>query len=652
MLLRKLNNTKSIFLFSILYSFSSVGQTFQTPADELYHFRKEYPDEDGVILMNKEVAKISVVNNNLLVETTTNQENIYLTEEAKYFGKEKLYFNSFTGIKNIDAYSLVPGTRKYSKEKVKGIETIDSYSRGVFHSDSKAHIFYYPDVDKGTKTYLSYERKYNEPVFYGKFYFGEYMPTVKSEYEVIAPSEIKINYKIFGVKEDRIKFTETTEKGITTYKWSIENIPALKPEEESINVSNYIPHIIVYVNSYPTSDGEKPLIRDVADLYAWYWSLVKDNPIEDNSELRALVDSLTNGIEDEKEKVKSIYYWVQDNVKYIAFEDGLGGFIPRQADLVCERRFGDCKDMANITYNMLKLANIDAHLTWIGTRDIPYSYYEVPTPSTDNHMICTYNDGKKWYFLDATGKNRSIEIPTAFIQGKEALVGEGEKFEIVKVPEVPAETNLFYDSSVIQLKKDVVLGKAEAILNGYPKSSFTDVLLNQTEKENNEFLSSILNKGNNKFTLEDESYENLKEKDKPLYINYDYKVENYYLTNDDEIYFNPFLKKSLKKEKIETEETKLAKEKRYKTLNEQVYLIEIPEGYYVKKMPSNSSFSNDKFGYTIKFEKDKNFVKLKMSIKLDYLVMEPEEFEKWNEMIQALRKEYQNIIIFKKDKQL
>lgn len=644
---KKLNN---ILIFSSFF-FSQLGFTqSNSPADDFYKYSKEYPDEIGVILLNKEESTINVVNDKLTIETKTTQENLYLSEDAQHYGKEKLYFNSFTGVKNIDAYTLVPGNRKYSKEKVKHIETIDSYSRGVFHSDSKAHQFYFPAVDKGAKTHLSYERKYHEPVFYGKFYFGEYLPTEKSEYVINAPENIKIGYKIFGIEEDKIQFSKSTNKGITTYKWSLNNIPSIKPEEESINISNYIPHMIVYINSYPTTEGEKPLIRDVADLYGWYWDLVKDNPIEDNSELKALVDSLTNGITSEKEKVKSIYYWVQDNVKYIAFEDGLGGFIPRQADLVCERRFGDCKDMANITYNMLKLANIDAHLTWIGTRDIPYSYYDVPTPSTDNHMICTYNDGEKWYFLDATGKNRSIEIPTAFIQGKEALVGKGENFEIVKVPEVPSSTNLFYDSSVIQLKDDAVMGKGEVILNGYPKSSFTDVLLNQTKSNNEEFLSSILNKGNNKFSLKDESYNNLKEKDKPLHITYDYKVENYYLVNDDEIYYNPFLKKSLKKEKINEEKTKLAKERRYKTINEQVYLIEIPEGFFVKKLPENSNFKSDKFNYKIEFEKDQKYVKLKMKIDIDYLVMYPEEFDKWNEMVLSLRKDYQNIIIFKKNK--
>jgi hypothetical protein len=28
------------------------------------------------------------------------------------------------------------------------------------------------------------------------------------------------------------------------------------------------------------------------------------------------------------DKVKAIFYWVQNNIRYIAFEDGIAGFLP------------------------------------------------------------------------------------------------------------------------------------------------------------------------------------------------------------------------------------------------------------------------------------------------------------------------------------
>lgn len=127
----------------------------------------------------------------------------------------------------------------------------------------------------------------------------------------------------------------------------------------------------------------------------------------------------------------------------MAFEDGLGGFIPREAKTICDRQYGDCKDMANITTTMLKMAGIPAYLTWIGTRSIPYRYAEVPCPMADNHMICTYMIDGTYYFLDATGKDTPLGTPTSMIQGKEAMIGLGAgKFEIITVPAVPAEPRM------------------------------------------------------------------------------------------------------------------------------------------------------------------------------------------------------------------
>ena len=42
----------------------------------------------------------------------------------------------------------------------------------------------------------------------------------------------------------------------------------------------------------------------------------------------AKVKELTATAKTDEEKIKNIYYWVQDNIRYIAFEDGIAGFKP------------------------------------------------------------------------------------------------------------------------------------------------------------------------------------------------------------------------------------------------------------------------------------------------------------------------------------
>jgi transglutaminase-like putative cysteine protease len=152
-----------------------------------------------------------------------------------------------------------------------------------------------------------------------------------------------------------------------------------------------LPHIIPIITSYKIKDKEAKLLNDVSGLYNWYYSMVKDiNQQPTDKALVTLVDEITKDNKTDLEKVRSIYYWTQQNIKYIAFEYALGGFIPREANDVFNKKYGDCKDNSSILYEMLKVAGLKGHLTWIGTREIPYSYTDVPTPIVDNHMILSY----------------------------------------------------------------------------------------------------------------------------------------------------------------------------------------------------------------------------------------------------------------------
>ncbi|RZK99397.1 MAG: hypothetical protein EOO89_31150, partial [Pedobacter sp.] len=138
--------------------------------------------------------------------------------------------------------------------------------------------------------------------------------------------------------------------------------------------------------------------------------------------LKSIVDSIITGVTTTKEKTKRIYNWVQDHVKYVAFEDGYGGFIPRDANLVCDRRFGDCKDMANLLVKMLNMAGVSAHHTWIGTRDIPYSYNQIPTTNVDNHMIAVFNDNGNVYLGGPIGSDTGLSS-TVSIVGSNVGIG-------------------------------------------------------------------------------------------------------------------------------------------------------------------------------------------------------------------------------------
>ena len=154
----------------------------------------------------------------------------------------------------------------------------------------------------------------------------------------------------------------------------------------------------------------------VADQYKWYRQLVRDIG-DDKTVLEQKAKELTVGISGDIEKIKAIFNWVQHNIRYIAFEDGIAGFRPAKADVVLNKKYGDCKGMANLTRGLLQALGYDARLCWIGTNHVAYDY-STPSMAVDNHMICALFFRGKKYFLDATETNIGFNEYAERIQGR------------------------------------------------------------------------------------------------------------------------------------------------------------------------------------------------------------------------------------------
>ncbi|WP_094766270.1 transglutaminase-like domain-containing protein [Aquimarina agarivorans] len=411
-----------------------------------------------------------------------------------------------------------------------------------------------------------------------------------------------------------------------------------------------VPHIIPILTSYKTKKGTKKLSSSVGDLYNWYYSLVENVNTESSSpELVALVKELTKDKKTDLERVKAIYYWTQENVKYIAFEYALGGFIPREANDVFRKKYGDCKDNSSILSEMLEIANLKGNLTWIGTRSIPYTYSEVPTPAVDNHMILSYTEGEKVYYLDATGRYTPIDMPSSFIQGKEALIGIGKNdFVVKKVPVVPAERNQISDSIYINIEGKKVIGKGKFVTNGYLKTDLFHALEKLTkQKDLKEFYTYQLRKGSNRFLIDDFKEANKFAYDKAYSVDYTFNIENYAQGYENEVYVNMNFNRDLSRLK-EDDNRKSGKQFNYKSTNEMTSVLEIPSTMQLDYVPESFEISNDFFSCKIEYATKSNQVIYKLSVTQNFIELTLEEQKELNKMIKKIEKNYKEVVILKK----
>ncbi|AXE19001.1 hypothetical protein DR864_15215 [Runella rosea] len=635
-------------LATLTFILLSFTLSWAQPKVNVAQLKAKFPNEEMAYLNRSEQVTVDLVNGALQIDVLHQEDRVFLDERASVWADERIYFSdAFQEIKDLEAISYVPEKAGFKRTPVTDFKTErPSPGGGIFFDDMQVKKFTFPGAKQGGIGTVSYRERIKNPYMLSGFVFGNYVPVINSDFSVTFPASVKVSYKTYGDMKG-ITFKQTTLNGKTTYAWKAQNLKASPLETESLSLRYYVPQVLLFIESYTIDGKTTEVLGNVQKLFNYYKSLVKDLNKQPNAPLQALTDSLTRG-KTEEDKIKSIYYWVQDHIKYIAFEEGLGGFIPRQAADVCQKRYGDCKDMASLTSTMLNLAGVPAYLVWIGTRDIPYRYVENPSMSVDNHMIAAVKRNGKWQFLDATDDRIDFGLPTSHIQGKEAMIMTSEdKYEIVPVPIVPAAQNFRRDSMVLSIEGKTLKGKGTLMFEGLWKTSVKSAIQYRSEPQRDEYYKNILSRGSNKSTLEKRTVSGINQRDVPVQFDYTFRVPDYVQEAAGELFINPHLTRTWADKRMEDTRKNDWKHE-FAHTQETVEILPIPVGYEVSYLPENRSFSNPDFGFTLSYEQKNGQIIARTKLMLNTLLVKKSSFPEWNKMVEALNEAYSEVISLKK----
>ena len=639
---------RTIILFiTLICGFSSHAQKI----DYYKKYSEKYKGETSILLTNKEKIEISNNNGELQIEIFNGQSTLVLEKKPYPVKAESVQYNSFMPMSDLKAETLIPKENGgYTAKKVTNFRDVDQLSSSIFYDDTRRKSFEYEDITMGSILKYSYKNKLNEPRFLSSFMFSNYLPIMESEIVISYPNTVTLTFNKFNM--DTLKYKEKRwKKGKTNYvSFRAVNVEKYDYEPDAPTARYFMPHISYYITSFKNKEGEsEELLGGVKDLHKWYSELIKYyDTAAISDELAGIVDSLFSEGDNEIAKVKKVFYWVQDNIKYIAFEDGMRGFVPSSGNFICSNRFGDCKDMASIINKMLNYAGVNSHLVWIGTRHVPYKYEEMPTPSVDNHMIAAYRFQDSIMFLDATASYLPFGMPNAFIQGKEALVHENSvTFKVETVPIVKGDINFRKDTTYLTYKDGKLLGRASTKLGGFRRMYLIMRTGFSKEIDKEKFYKRLLSKANADCIVEDIKETNLLNKDTSLNFDYSLKINGYAQAVDNGLYVNMNLEKRTLPSKIDLKR-KVPVQFDFKKTDNIVFYLEIPEGYKMNYLPENSNFKGVYFDYNISYEKENNKIKYILFLEQKSMFLEPVEFSKYNEELVNLHLKFRESTIFKK----
>ena len=613
-----------------------------TPSDIQYakKLREKFPKNDVAVLKSSEVISFELNKNNskVIVNSELNEHLVNINHRADIRKYE--FYDSES---EIEKFSL-----KYRNDKNTPFPIKDELykDRDLFYNDARVK---YMTIDFPVQGYsYNYEvkKKYNDVKYFTSLYFNDEFPVLKKEFSITVPDWLTIELKEFNFEGNTITKSKTVDPATkaTTYKYTMENVPAYFDEANAPGRSYLYPHVLVIAKSFKNKDSQVTLFNSTADLYKWYKSLIEQMN-DDTNVLKEKVTELTANAKTDEEKIKNIYYWVQDNIRYIAFEDGIAGFKPDESNNVFTKRYGDCKGMGNLIKQMLTVAGFDARLTWIGTKHIAYDY-TTPSLAVDNHMICTlFYKGKK-YFLDGTEKFNSFGEYAERIQNKEVMIENGDQFLIEKVPSVSSEFN----KEMFKANLKIIDGKLQGVCSrsfaGESRAQLLYIINSLKSDKKDDALEGYLSKNDKNIRVQNIKNSDLKNRDQKLTMDYEIAIENRVSDFDNEMYID--LEYMNEYKNFELKDRKTDYEFDYKTNYESNVSLAIPAGYKVTKIPENITINENDFVVNVLYTQSGNEIACKKNFVFKNGVIKANEVDKWNSVVENLQSTYNQQIILSK----
>jgi hypothetical protein len=233
----------------------------------------------------------------------------------------------------------------------------------------------------------------------------------------------------------------------TLREWSWEVVETPASSLENDEPSWYNPLARVQITQYQSW-------QEVAQKVLPLFLLPDDFESHPSTEMLALIKKWTESTADVFQRATLALRFVQDEVKYMGFEDGIGGCKPTDPRVVLARRFGDCKDKSLLLHAFLKLMNIGSTPALVDAEMGKRLPEVLPSLSFD-HAVLRIEINGSHYWVDPTMTYQGGSLASNFFPNYEwALMISSATTELTPLPSETAEKPIEILTSIIFTSPD------------------------------------------------------------------------------------------------------------------------------------------------------------------------------------------------------
>lgn len=611
-----------------LYSSANIPDSLKKDANAVIRY-------DKVEIMVKSPAKAIVKCHT--VETILNEKAEYDAAMILYYDKKFSSINSAEMLIYDADGKLIKRYKKsdmYDRSALADIYTIITDSRMLLVNHTIAK---YPvTVEK------IYEKELNGYLDLSDWAIQDKETSVQNSFVRIAVNpSVGFRYK---TKNITLEPRKSSTDGMDVYEWDFKNLKAIKPEEDAEDWK-VLPVISLATNNieYNGLPGDMSSWKGFGN---WIQNLNKNTAVL-SSQREEEIRKMVSGLSSDKEKARFLYEYMQKNMRYVSIQLGIGGLKPFPASFVDEKKYGDCKALANYMYTLLKTAGIPSYYALVraGENEEPADKDFVNSPF--NHVILCVPFKGDTTWLECTSSTSPFGKLGTFTENRNALLITEEGGKLVNTPGSKMEDNVFDSDVTVAITPE---GEARAKVTIKSTGEYRDMYNGLSAKKTDDqkrWLISYLNlrqpdileisQGNDKDGVKDITldltYENLS----------DMHAGNKY-------FYRPRILDIWKTTFPTLEKRKTDLYFSHPMLKKNTTSIAIPQDFEVEALPENISLAFDYGSYEAKYSYDaeKHEIKSSSVFKLKNHVIPAAKYAEMQKFMEDISKSLGKKLVIRK----
>lgn len=292
-----------------------------------------------------------------------------------------------------------------------------------------------------------YEVRYKGTLFYPRYVPGH--KVLQSTFTAKVPKNLDLRYLEKNIKlAPRI----TEDDKFKTYEWTGSNLPRIELEEGTATNESIYPCILLAPSRFKMDEYDGDM-TSWKNLGTWYYDMHKGLDVLPENR-KAFLKDLVKDAKDDREKVRLIYDYMQQNFRYVSIQLGIGGWRSLPANFTDQKKYGDCKGLTNYMQAALKAVGIKSYAALINS-----AYNREPLDprfpmNGFNHVILCVPQTADSIWLECTSKTSDFDVLGSFTENRNALLITEEGGVLVSTPSSKWSDNKLDINSTIIIQSD------------------------------------------------------------------------------------------------------------------------------------------------------------------------------------------------------